>query len=44
VVDVEAEPGARLPGGRRFTNRRAAEAKGLDVPDKLLNEINVLIK
>jgi (2R)-3-sulfolactate dehydrogenase (NADP+) len=40
---VEAEPGARLPGARRSANRRTAEAKGLDVQDKLLNEINSLM-
>jgi (2R)-3-sulfolactate dehydrogenase (NADP+) len=42
VTDVAAEPGARLPGARRFTNRRAAEANGLDVSNKLLSEINNL--
>ena len=40
---VEGEPGARLPGARRLQNRREAEANGVAVQDKLINEINALV-
>jgi (2R)-3-sulfolactate dehydrogenase (NADP+) len=44
AADVEAEPGARLPGARRLHNRRGAAARGLDVPQALLDEIEALAK
>lgn len=39
---IEAEPGARLPGSRRFANRAAAEAKGIAIAPALLAEIEAL--
>jgi len=39
---VEGEPGARLPGTRRLQRRREAAARGLDVPEALLDEITRL--
>ncbi len=41
---VETEPGARLPGTRRLQHRREAAARGLDVPQALLDEIEALTK
>ncbi len=41
---IEAEPGARLPGARRYAQRRAAAARGVDVPEALLDEIESLSK
>jgi (2R)-3-sulfolactate dehydrogenase (NADP+) len=39
---IEAEPGARLPGSRRFANRATAEAKGITIAPTLLAEIEAL--
>jgi (2R)-3-sulfolactate dehydrogenase (NADP+) len=39
---IEAEPGARLPGSRRFANRAAAEANGITIAPPLLAEIEAL--
>ncbi len=39
---IEAQPGARLPGSRRFETRAAAQRDGLVVADRLLAEIAAL--
>jgi (2R)-3-sulfolactate dehydrogenase (NADP+) len=39
---IEAEPGARLPGSRRFASRAAAEADGIRIAPALLAEIKAL--
>jgi len=39
---IEAEPGARLPGSRRFALRVATEAKGIAIAMSLLAEIEAL--
>lgn len=39
---IEAQPGARLPGGRRLERRAAAAAEGLPVSEALLAEIDAL--
>ncbi|MFL6932238.1 MAG: Ldh family oxidoreductase [Xanthobacteraceae bacterium] len=44
AATIEAEPGARLPGARRYEQRRAAAEHGLDVPQALLDEIVGLSK
>jgi (2R)-3-sulfolactate dehydrogenase (NADP+) len=38
------EPGARLPGTRRLTNRTRAAAEGVAIPPALLAEIRALIE
>jgi (2R)-3-sulfolactate dehydrogenase (NADP+) len=40
---MAAEPGARLPGTRRLTNRRRAAAEGIAIPPALHAEIGALI-
>jgi (2R)-3-sulfolactate dehydrogenase (NADP+) len=40
VADVTAQPGTRLPGERRYANRAAARADGVDIPQDLLAELN----
>ncbi|MFL4999047.1 MAG: Ldh family oxidoreductase, partial [Xanthobacteraceae bacterium] len=44
AATIEGEPGARLPGARRYQQRRAAAEHGLDVPQALLDEIVGLSK
>jgi (2R)-3-sulfolactate dehydrogenase (NADP+) len=44
AATIEAEPGARLPGARRHAQRRAAAARGVEVPQALLDEIVELSK
>jgi (2R)-3-sulfolactate dehydrogenase (NADP+) len=39
---IEAEPGARLPGSRRFANRAVAEANGIAIGPALLAEIEAI--
>ena len=39
---IESEPGARLPGSRRLHARRIAQERGLEVPVRLLDEIEAL--
>jgi len=39
AATVAAEPGARVPGARRYEQRRGAAERGLDVPQALLEEI-----
>lgn len=41
VAAIEAQDGARIPGSRRFANRARIERDGTDVPDALLERINV---
>jgi (2R)-3-sulfolactate dehydrogenase (NADP+) len=41
---MAAEPGARLPGTRRLTNRTRAAAEGVAIPPALLAEIRALIE
>ncbi len=41
LAEIEAEPGARLPGSRRLVLRRRAEAEGLEVPDSLFDMAGV---
>ena len=41
---MAAEPGARLPGTRRLTNRTRAAAEGVAIPPALLVEIRALIE
>ena len=41
---MAAEPGARLPGTRRLTNRARAAAEGVAIPPALLAEIRALIE
>jgi len=41
---MAAEPGARLPGTRRLTNRTRAAAAGVAIPPALLAEIRALIE
>ena len=41
---MAAEPGARLPGTRRLTNRTRAAAEGVAIPLALLAEIRALIE
>ncbi len=41
---IAAEPGARLPGTRRLTNRTRAAAEGVAIPPALLAEIRALIE
>jgi (2R)-3-sulfolactate dehydrogenase (NADP+) len=41
---MAAEPGARLPGTRRLTNRTRAAADGVAIPPALLAEIRALIE
>jgi|SRR5262245_41910367 len=42
LAKVAAEPGARVPGARRYEARRRATAHGLDVPEALMAEITKL--
>ncbi len=39
---VSSQPGARLPGARRFALRRQAEEEGIALPDALMAEIEAL--
>jgi (2R)-3-sulfolactate dehydrogenase (NADP+) len=39
---LAAEPGARLPGMRRLTNRARAATEGVAIPPALLAEIRAL--
>ncbi len=39
VAEVEAQPGARLPGDKRHDNRRKAERDGVDVPEDLVAKL-----
>jgi len=36
---IEAHPGARLPGARRFANRKKIAESGIVVPDPLYQEL-----
>ena len=36
---ISGQPGTRIPGQRRLDNRRKAEADGVDIPDKLLQDL-----
>jgi (2R)-3-sulfolactate dehydrogenase (NADP+) len=42
VAELEAQEGARLPGGRRLTNREKAARDGIEVPAAMLKEIRKL--
>jgi (2R)-3-sulfolactate dehydrogenase (NADP+) len=42
VAALEAQEGARLPGGRRLTNREKAARDGIEVPAAMLKEIRKL--
>lgn len=39
VAEVSSQPGTRLPGDRRYANRAAARAAGVDIADDLLEEL-----
>jgi (2R)-3-sulfolactate dehydrogenase (NADP+) len=39
---IESQPGARLPGARRFAARAEAQAQGIAVTDALLREIETI--
>lgn len=42
AVAIESQQGARLPGERRLALRAKAKAKGLVIPEKLIDEIEAL--
>jgi (2R)-3-sulfolactate dehydrogenase (NADP+) len=42
AASIEAQPGARLPGARRLTEREKAKCEGVTVTDALLAEIEAL--
>ena len=39
---IQDEPGVRLPGSRRFENRRCVADTGLEIPPKLFDELTAL--
>jgi (2R)-3-sulfolactate dehydrogenase (NADP+) len=42
AASIEAQPGARLPGSRRFKLREKARAEGLTISDALMKEIEAM--
>ncbi len=42
MMAITEQPGARLPGERRYENREKAETAGVDIPEKLLADLTKL--
>jgi len=40
LAAIEDQPGARVPGSRRFENRARSERDGVDIPDALVADLN----
>ena len=43
MAAILEQPGTRLPGSRRLENREKAHAEGVEIPDKLLDELDTLL-
>jgi (2R)-3-sulfolactate dehydrogenase (NADP+) len=44
IAAMLAEPGVRLPGERRHKNREASRQQGVEIPDRLYEELTTLSK